>query len=77
MLKESVSLSIDGETRKAMMGDKSLSDAIKEWAASDEGKYFIAAPNNNGGGASGGGGGADTASLAKMTAQQRMDAGRK
>lgn len=77
MLKESVSLSIDGEARKAMMGDKPLSEAIKEWAASDEGKHFIAAPNNNGGGASGGGGGADTDSLAKMTAQQRMDAGRK
>lgn len=76
MLKEYVSLSIDGDVRKAIMGDKPLSDAIKEWAASDEGKHFIAAPNNNGGGAGGGGGGADTASLAKMTPQQRMDAGR-
>lgn len=46
----------DGETRKAMFGDKELSDAIKEWATGEVGKKFVAAPNNGGGGASGGGG---------------------
>lgn len=47
----------DGDTRKAMMGDKAVADAIKEWAASDAGKKFVAAPNNTGGGAPGGKGG--------------------
>ena len=39
---------------KAMIGEKSLSDAINEWAASDQGKHFCLAANNSGGGASGG-----------------------
>jgi len=38
-----------------------LNDAIKEWAESDKGKHFIAAPGNSGGGAGGGRGtGANT-----------------
>ena len=39
---------------KAMIGDKSLSDAVKEWAETDAGKAFCLAPNNSGGGAEGG-----------------------
>lgn len=39
---------------KAMIGDKSLNDAVKEWAESDTGKAFCLAPENTGGGASGG-----------------------
>jgi hypothetical protein len=31
-----------------------LPDAVKEWAETDEGKYFVAAPANGGGGAPGG-----------------------
>jgi hypothetical protein len=77
MLKESVNLSIDGDVRRAMMGDKDLDEGIKIWAASDEGKYFVAAPNNAGGGAVGGGGKANAADALKMTPQQRMDVGRK
>ena len=42
---------IDG---KAMVGDKSLSDKVTEWAASDAGKAFCLAPNNSGGNANGG-----------------------
>lgn len=57
MLKEGVQVVIDGETRTAKVGDKSLSDHVKEWAASDEGKHFVAAPGNSGGGATGGNGG--------------------
>ena len=44
---------------KAMIGDKSLSDAVNEWAASDIGKAYCLAPNNSGGdglGGSNGGG---------------------
>jgi hypothetical protein len=47
---------VDGEERKALYGDKPLGDFIKEWAGSDAGKKFVAAPVNTGGGASGGGG---------------------
>lgn len=47
----------DGDSRIAKIGDKSLADAIKEWAASDEGKHFISAPANGGGGSKGGTGG--------------------
>jgi len=42
---------------KAMIGDKSLSDAVSEWAASDTGKAYCLAPNNSGGDGLGGGGG--------------------
>lgn len=51
----------DGETRAAMIGDKSISDFVTEWAKSDEGKHFIAAPANSGGGANGGNGSNQTA----------------
>lgn len=50
------SINADGETRTAIYGDKPLGDFIKEWAASDAGKKFIAAPSNSGGGAGGGDG---------------------
>lgn len=45
---------VDGDTRTAMIGDKSLADAIKEFAGSDSGKKFVEAANNGGGGAQGG-----------------------
>lgn len=47
---------IDGDNRLAQIGDKTVADAIKEWAGSDSGKKFVSAPDNSGGGASGGGG---------------------
>ena len=42
---------------KAMIGDKSLSEAVTDWAASDAGKSYCLAPNNSGGEGSGGSGG--------------------
>ena len=57
MLRDGVQVVIDGENRTAKVGEKSLSDHVKEWAASDEGKHFVAAPGNSGGGATGGNGG--------------------
>lgn len=42
---------VDG---KVMIGDKSLSDAISEWAETDSGKAVRLAPDNSGGGANGG-----------------------
>jgi uncharacterized membrane-anchored protein YjiN (DUF445 family) len=56
MLASSVKLEQDGDTRVAKLGDKSLADAIKEWAGGDEGKHFVTAQQNSGGGASGGSG---------------------
>lgn len=41
---------------KAMIGDKSLSDAVTEWASTDAGKAFCLAENNSGGNGLGGGG---------------------
>jgi len=61
----------EGEARVAMIGDKALADAIKEWAGSDAGKKFVAAPDNSGGGAQGGGG---TATGGKTMTRQQFDA---
>ena len=77
MLKDQVALVVDGDTRKAMFGDKDLVSAITEWASSDEGKHFVAAPNNSGGDAKGSGKGGQGMDVSKMTAQQKMEAGRK
>lgn len=44
----------EGENRVAKIGDKALQDFVKEWAGSDEGKFFIQAPQNGGGGSQGG-----------------------
>ena len=49
-----VKIVADGDTRKAMHGEKDLDAAIKEWAATDAGKKVVSAPNNSGGGAPGG-----------------------
>jgi hypothetical protein len=54
MLSSQAKIAIDGDTRKAVIGDKDLSTFVIEWATSDDGKHYIAAPHNNGGGATGG-----------------------
>lgn len=51
-------VAIDGDTRKALIGDKPIADYVKEWAGSDAGKKFVSAPVNSGGGAPGGKAGA-------------------
>ncbi len=66
MLSGSVVLTADGENRVAKIGDKPLADAITEWAKSDEGKHFVAAPANGGGGASGGGHTDNNGDIAKI-----------
>lgn len=50
LLKSSATIA-DGQ---AMIGDKSLSDAVSEWAASDVGKAFCLAAKNSGGDGLGG-----------------------
>lgn len=46
----------EGEARKAVIGDKPLEEAVKEFATSDAGKKFVSAADNRGGGAPGGDG---------------------
>ena len=43
------------DTGKAMVGDKKVTDFVKEWAVSEVGKHFVVS-GNSGGGANGGGG---------------------
>ena len=54
MLAAQVKLEADGDSRKAVIGDKSLSDYVNEWSQGDLGKHYIAAPANGGGGSTGG-----------------------
>lgn len=55
MLKSQVTVKIEGNERKAVIGEKALSEYVSEWSKSEEGKHFIAAPANSGGGSNGGG----------------------
>jgi len=64
-------IKVDGDKREAMIGDKSLADAIKEFAGSDAGKKFVAAPVNGGGGA---GGGSGSGGSGKVITQAEHDA---
>lgn len=57
LLANKVTLEADGEKRVAKVGDKTLSEHIKEWAGSDDGKEFVDAASNSGGGGGGGKGG--------------------
>ena len=65
----------DGEGRKAVIGDKAMSDYITEWSSSDEGKHFIQAPANGGGGADGSKGTSNN-DLMKLSPVERMNAAR-
>ena len=65
----------EGETRVAKIGEKSVSDFVKEWAASDDGKHLVSAPSNSGGGSqgSGGGSGNNTISRAHFDAKSQAE----
>lgn len=63
----------EGDTRTAKIGDKSVSDFVKEWAASDDGKHFVKAPENSGGGSQGSGNG--TTNQIPLTSTQKIAAG--
>jgi len=73
MFASQATIKADGETRAAVIGDKSLSDFVTEWSKSDEGKHFVQAPENSGGGANGGSGRADTSQ--NQTSTQKIAAG--
>ena len=63
----------EGDTRTAKIGDKSVSDFVKEWAVSDDGKHFVKAPENSGGGSQGSGNG--TTNQIPLTSTQKIAAG--
>lgn len=51
-----IELADENGSRVAKIGGKALADHVKEWAATDSGKKFVAAPAHGGGGAGGPGG---------------------
>lgn len=55
LIERQVKVDQDGENRVAKVGDKTLKDFVTEWAGSDIGKNYVAAPANLGGGSIGGG----------------------
>ena len=76
MLISQAKIQIDGQDRKAVIGDKELGTFVKEWATSDEGKNFISAPANAGGGSSGGSGsgtGGKTVSRSSFDAMSHVE----
>ena len=72
MLAGQVSLKVEGDKRLAVVGDKALGDFVTEWAQSDEGKYFVAAPANQGGGANGGAQGAGKTKVMARAAYEQL-----
>lgn len=72
MLKDGVQVVAEGDARVAKVGDKALSDFVKEWSTGDEGKHFVSAPANTGGGATGSTGGAGGAKTMARSAFEQM-----
>jgi hypothetical protein len=70
MLAAQVNVVTKDGVRVSMVGDKPISEHLKEWATTDEGRHFVAAPNNNGGGAQGG----NTNSNTKTMTRSAFDA---
>lgn len=63
----------DGNDRVVKIGEKPLTDYIKEWAGTDEAKHFISAGNNNGGGAPGGKGASGGGKTMTRSAYSALD----
>lgn len=77
MLGKAATVKTDGDNRVAVVGDKALAEYVKEWAGSDAGKHFVAAPANGGGGSGGQGqGSGSTKKLADMTEGERLEMSR-
>jgi len=75
LIERQVKVEQDGENRVAKVGDKTLKDYVTEWAGSDIGKNYVAAPANSGGGSQGGGGKA-TQDLSNLSPTARLTAAR-
>lgn len=75
LLKSQATIRNDNGSYQALMGEKSIADAVKEWSVSENGKYFVKAPDNTGGGSSGSGNG--NAPTQDMTSTQKIAEGLK
>lgn len=71
MLASQVAVMADGDSRKAMIGDKELSAFVAEWANGDDGKHYVLQQQNTGGGARGSAGASDGA---KTISRAQFDA---
>lgn len=72
ILAAQVQVVTEGDKRLSKVGQIALSDYLKEWATTDEGKHYIAAPNNSGGGS--GGGNNNLNNTAKQIPRSQFDA---
>jgi hypothetical protein len=63
LLKGQAIIKADNGEYQALIGDKPITDAIKEWASGEQGKHFVLADSNSGGGAGGDGSGGGTQSI--------------
>lgn len=57
LLRTQATIKADGGNYQAVIGDKPLTDYVKEWSATDSGKHFVLPDGSSGGGAGGGSGG--------------------
>lgn len=57
LLRTQATIKADGGKYEAVIGDKALTDFVKEWSATDSGKHFVLPDGSSGGGAGGGNGG--------------------
>jgi hypothetical protein len=79
MAKNKVTVDGEGDERQVLVNGKPLGDFVKEYAESDAGKHYIAAPANGGGGANGANGGGNpngSKKLSEMSEQERTDMAR-
>jgi exonuclease VII large subunit len=53
LLKSNASIKADNGEYTALIGDKAITEAIKEWSTGEQGKHFVSAPTNQGSGANG------------------------
>jgi hypothetical protein len=54
LLKMQATIKAENGNYQAMIGDRALGEAVKDWSISETGKHFRPAENNSGGGAQGG-----------------------
>ena len=53
LIERQAKVETDGDNRVAKIGDKDIKSFVSEWATSDIGKNYVAAPVNGGGGSNG------------------------
>lgn len=71
LLRQQAKIAQEDGKYQALMGDKPILEAVKEWASSEVGKHFVSAPKNSGGGAPGSSSGTATKSFKDMSSEER------